>query len=42
MDVAILNILLKGEQVAEDVDLERISVDTDGFSGSDLKRRWIK
>lgn len=35
---AILEILLRGEQLGEDVHLDQIAKDTDGFSGSDLKR----
>jgi SpoVK/Ycf46/Vps4 family AAA+-type ATPase len=35
---AILKILLRDEELGSDVDLDRIAKDTDGFSGSDLKR----
>lgn len=35
---AILEILLRGEQLGEDVHLDQIAKETDGFSGSDLKR----
>ncbi len=35
---AILEILLRGEKLEDDVDLEKLSHDTEGFSGSDLKR----
>jgi SpoVK/Ycf46/Vps4 family AAA+-type ATPase len=38
-DVAILKILLKGEELDESVDLEKLAKDTEGFSGSDLKRK---
>lgn len=38
---AILEILLRGEQLGEDVHLDQIAKDTDGFSGSDLKRMFI-
>lgn len=38
LTAAILTILLKGEKLGGDVDLERLVKDTDGFSGSDLKR----
>ncbi|CAE6414221.1 unnamed protein product [Rhizoctonia solani] len=34
---AILRIMLKGEDVAEDVDVPELAKRTDGFSGSDLK-----
>ncbi|CAE6414667.1 unnamed protein product [Rhizoctonia solani] len=34
---AILRIMLKGEEVAEDVDVPALAKQTDGFSGSDLK-----
>lgn len=37
---AILEILLRGEQLGEDVHLDQIAKDTDGFSGSDLKRMF--
>jgi ATP-dependent Zn protease len=36
---AILRILLRNEELATDVDLDRLAKDTDGFSGSDLKRK---
>ena len=35
---AILGIMLRGETLADDVDLDHIASETDGFSGSDLKR----
>ena len=35
---AILDIMLRGEDLTEDVDLDHIASETDGFSGSDLKR----
>lgn len=35
---AILGILLRHERLASDVDLVLLAEDTDGFSGSDLKR----
>nr|XP_018264327.1 uncharacterized protein I303_02492 [Kwoniella dejecticola CBS 10117]OBR86485.1 hypothetical protein I303_02492 [Kwoniella dejecticola CBS 10117] len=38
---AILEILLGGESVAEDVDLEKLAKETDGFSGSDLKHLCV-
>lgn len=37
--VAILSILLKDEALSPDVNLERLSSLTDGYSGSDLKRK---
>lgn len=37
-NAAILQILLRGETLADDVDLEQLSQKTDGYSGSDLKR----
>ena len=37
--IAILNILLRDEKLGEDVDIDRLSKETDGFSGSDLKRK---
>lgn len=36
--IAILEILLREEKLADDVSLDKIVQDTDGFSGSDLKR----
>ncbi len=36
--LAILKILLRGEELGSNVDLDRLANDTDGFSGSDLKR----
>ncbi|OXH21192.1 ATPase, partial [Cryptococcus neoformans] len=38
---AILEILLRGEQLGEDVHLDQIAKDTDGFSGSDLKHLCV-
>ncbi len=38
LKAAILDILLRDEQLSDDVDIDRIAKDTDGFSGSDLKR----
>lgn len=40
---AILDILLKDEVLASDVDLDTIAERTEGYSGSDLKRElyWI-
>lgn len=35
---AILQILLRDESVAADVDLDKLAAETEGFSGSDLKR----
>jgi SpoVK/Ycf46/Vps4 family AAA+-type ATPase len=37
---AILRIMLKGEEVAEDVDVPALAKQTDGFSGSDLKSTY--
>ncbi|WRT65401.1 uncharacterized protein IL334_002344 [Kwoniella shivajii] len=38
---AILGILLRGETMADDVDLDRLAKETDGFSGSDLKHLCV-
>ncbi|WWD16805.1 hypothetical protein CI109_101237 [Kwoniella shandongensis] len=38
---AILKILLRGETLGEDVNLDRLAKDTDGFSGSDLKHLCV-
>ena len=38
---AILKILLKEENIAEDVDIAKLAKDTAGFSGSDLKRKFL-
>jgi len=38
---AILQILLRDEQLAQDVDLDRLAKETDGFSGSDLKHLCV-
>ncbi|WVW79693.1 hypothetical protein I302_101663 [Kwoniella bestiolae CBS 10118] len=38
---AILEILLRGENLGEDVDLEKLAKETDGFSGSDLKHLCV-
>ncbi|WVQ83506.1 hypothetical protein IAT38_005647 [Cryptococcus sp. DSM 104549] len=38
---AILQILLRDETLGEDVDLDRIAKETDGFSGSDLKHLCV-
>ncbi|OCF34533.1 hypothetical protein I316_03574 [Kwoniella heveanensis BCC8398] len=38
---AILKILLRDEQLAEDVDLDKLAKETDGFSGSDLKHLCV-
>ncbi|WVF66730.1 hypothetical protein IAT40_001472 [Kwoniella sp. CBS 6097] len=38
---AILQILLRDEQLAEDVDLDKLAKETDGFSGSDLKHLCV-
>ncbi|KAE8540711.1 hypothetical protein D1P53_003075 [Cryptococcus gattii VGV] len=38
---AILEILLRGEQLGEDVHLDQIAKETDGFSGSDLKHLCV-
>ncbi|WVR04095.1 hypothetical protein IAU60_001094 [Kwoniella sp. DSM 27419] len=38
---AILDILLRGETLAEDVDLNKLAKETDGFSGSDLKHLCV-
>ncbi|WVQ94343.1 hypothetical protein IAU59_001422 [Kwoniella sp. CBS 9459] len=38
---AILQILLRDEQSAEDVDLDKLAKETDGFSGSDLKHLCV-
>lgn len=38
---AILQILLRDEALAEDVDIDHLAGITDGFSGSDLKREWL-
>lgn len=39
---AILQILLRDESVAEDVNLDKLAAETEGFSGSDLKRESWK
>jgi SpoVK/Ycf46/Vps4 family AAA+-type ATPase len=36
---AILRILLRGETLAADVDIDKLAANTEGFSGSDLKRK---
>ena len=38
----ILKILLKDEEVAEDVDLKALAKRTEFFSGSDLKRTFFR
>ncbi|KAK8861292.1 hypothetical protein IAR55_002111 [Kwoniella newhampshirensis] len=38
---AILQILLRGETLGDDVNLDRLAKDTDGFSGSDLKHLCV-
>ncbi|WWC87565.1 uncharacterized protein L201_002455 [Kwoniella dendrophila CBS 6074] len=38
---AILEIILRGEKLSDDVDLEKLAKDTDGFSGSDLKHLCV-
>ncbi|KAK6906885.1 hypothetical protein I203_100872 [Kwoniella mangroviensis CBS 8507] len=38
---AILEILLRGETLADDVDLQKLAKETDGFSGSDLKHLCV-
>ncbi|ODO04846.1 hypothetical protein I350_05456 [Cryptococcus amylolentus CBS 6273] len=38
---AILGILLRGEEIGDDVDLDKLANDTDGFSGSDLKHLCV-
>ncbi|WWC68925.1 uncharacterized protein I206_102861 [Kwoniella pini CBS 10737] len=38
---AILEILLRSENTAEDVDLDKLAQETDGFSGSDLKHLCV-
>jgi ATP-dependent 26S proteasome regulatory subunit len=37
LTIAILEILLREEQLADDVNLAQLAKDTQGFSGSDLK-----
>ncbi|WVQ74383.1 hypothetical protein IAR50_003984 [Cryptococcus sp. DSM 104548] len=38
---AILSILLRGEEIGDDVNLDKLAKDTDGFSGSDLKHLCV-
>lgn len=38
---AILRILLRGESLAADVDIDKIAAETEGFSGSDLKHLCV-
>lgn len=39
--LAILEILLQKENLDADVDLGKLAAQTDGFSGSDLKREFL-